>query len=284
MSVRSSNILLAGVQPPVLDGLGPEQNACMIERGFGWAEEAFALGAQYVCLPEFFNVFGLPVEQMVAAAQTDWEPILSRAGDLAARFRAHMVLPMLVPGDGCTYSRAFLLGPNGTVISHYDKLHPTLGEKERLGLAAGDAFGVFETVHGRLAIVICYDIYFPELFVALAKQRPDVIFFPSLQRSEREHACEAMVKTRAMDTGAFIVRASFGREAGQAWQPGMMFGLSCVVHPDGSLLANAGHHEGVALAKVSLPATWSRPRCGGYPSMPVRDFLAEDRRTDLFNL
>ena len=61
-----------------------------------------------------------------------------------------------------------------------------------------------------------------------------------------------------------------------------MFVQSAVVHPDGTILANAGHYEGTAIATIEFPSIWSRSRCGGYPPAPVKDFLAEDRREDLY--
>ena len=41
-------------------------------------------------------------------------------------------------------------------------------EVEALGVVGGDRIGVFSTKFGRVAMPICYDIYFPELYVRLA--------------------------------------------------------------------------------------------------------------------
>ena len=85
-----------------------------------------------------------------------------------------------------------------------------------------------------------------------------------------------------MDTKAYIARASYGRRADQPWKAGLMFGQSAIVHPDGTVLANAGHYEGIALAHIEVPFAWQRQRCGGYPAEPVRRFLREDRRPDVY--
>ena len=84
------------------------------------------------------------------------------------------------------------------------------------------------------------------------------------------------------DTKAYIARASYGRSADQPWKAGLMFGQSAIVHPDGTVLANAGHYEGIALAHIEVPFAWQRQRCGGYPAEPVRRFLREDRRPDVY--
>ena len=80
----------------------------------------------------------------------------------------------------------------------------------------GSSIDVFETSHGCVAIPICYDIYFPELFAAVALREPDILFF--LAAALRPRTGEALLKARAMDTKAYIARASYGRSADQPWK------------------------------------------------------------------
>jgi predicted amidohydrolase len=276
-----NRLSLASIQPPFYEEKSLELNARTIEAGFGLLEEALQKGVAFCCLPEFFNVFGAAQHDMPEASRNHHE-LLDRAARLARRHESFIVLPLLVDDGGTFFDRAYLIGDRGEVVGHYDKIHPTLGEREQLHIDPGDELGLFETRYGRVAVAICYDVYFPELFAALTLSRPEIIFLPSLQRSEHEVASEAIVKVRAMDAKAYLVRSSFGREATRPWRAGMMFGQSCVVHPDGTVLANAGHHEGFALAHVTVPFDWQRPRCGGYPSMSVREFLEEDRRPETY--
>jgi len=253
----------------------------MVETGLALLAEAASCGAAICCLPEYFNVFGVDTEQM-AEIVPNWRGILDRVRDVCEQSKTMVILPMLVDDDSRFLSRAYLIGERGDVVGHYDKVHPTAGEREKLGMEPGNEIKAFDTEHGRIGIAICYDVYFAELFSSLAAKKPDIIFLPSLQRSEHEIASEVLLRARAMDTAAYVVRSSFGREPGLAWQPGMMFGQSCVVHPDGTMLASAGHYEGLALARVEVPFCWKRQRCSGYPAMPVRDFLTEDRRPEVY--
>lgn len=55
-----------------------------------------------------------------------------------------------------------------------------------------------------------------------------------------------------------------------------------MVAPDGAVLADAGLYQGVAIAEVDLHTPWVRNRCSGAPPEPVRNFLREDRRPDLY--
>jgi len=78
--------------------------------------------------------------------------------------------------------------------------------------------------------------------------------------------CSAVIKSRAIDNGAFLVNLSFGQKAGTAWEPGMILGCSGVIGPDGLVLANAGRHVGMALPTIDLDQprvsnffTWADP-------------------------
>ncbi len=76
------------------------------------------------------------------------------------------------------YNTAYLFYPDGR-IGQQKKLHITPTEVKEWSMGAGDGLQVFDTDKGRIAILICYDIEFPEI-VRMAKARgADVIFCPS---------------------------------------------------------------------------------------------------------
>ena len=275
-------ITIASIQPPCLDEASPQSHDEMVEAGFDLLREALGKDTAFCVLPEYFNVFGADAAHYCALAANCTE-FLDRARALASAHHSYIILPMIVPQGDAFYNRAYLIDSQGEIAGHYDKVHPTLGEREQFGVRAGSAPTVFDTPYGRIAIPICYDIYFPEFFTALTRLNPDILFFPSLQRSDHETASEAMLRTRAMDAKAYIVRSSYGRRADQAWKAGQIFGQSAIVHPDGTLLASAGHYEGIALAHVQVPFVWQRQRCGGYPAESVRDFLDQDRRPEAYD-
>ncbi|MBT5877137.1 MAG: carbon-nitrogen hydrolase family protein [Candidatus Latescibacteria bacterium] len=274
-------ITIASVQPPVFAEKSSAINTQIIEAGFRYLEEGLQSGASIACLPEYFNVFGVSESHMLQQAEHSAD-LLTRTQEIAAAHRAYVILPLLLRQGERFRNRAHLIGPSGSIEGSYDKTHPTLGEIENLSVEAGQEIKVFDTEHGRIALVICYDIYFPELFAKLTDLKPDIIFLPSLQRSDHEMASEAILKTRAMDTKSYFVRSSYGCPIDVPWKAGMMFGQSAVIHPDGTVLSNAGHYEGLALARITIPFEWRRQRCGGYPAMGVRNFLAEDRRPDVY--
>ncbi len=76
------------------------------------------------------------------------------------------------------YNTSYLFAPNGEYFTQ-DKIHRTRWEKEKWDTTAGDSLSVFETVHGKVAILICYDIEFPELARAVCEAGAEILFVPS---------------------------------------------------------------------------------------------------------
>lgn len=80
--------------------------------------------------------------------------------------------------DGQLLNTAFLFTPGG-VVHLQDKIHRTRWEKEKWNSDHGDVLNVFQTPHGKIAILICYDIEFPELARRAAEEGAEIVFVPS---------------------------------------------------------------------------------------------------------
>jgi predicted amidohydrolase/ribosomal protein S18 acetylase RimI-like enzyme len=75
------------------------------------------------------------------------------------------------------YNVSFLCRRDGTWEPQY-KLHVTPDELSYWGLQGGNKINVFETDAGRIGILICYDVEFPELARILAEEDLDILFVP----------------------------------------------------------------------------------------------------------
>ncbi|MCA9208271.1 MAG: GNAT family N-acetyltransferase [Planctomycetales bacterium] len=79
--------------------------------------------------------------------------------------------------DDVLYNIAYLFRRDGTIGKQY-KLHVTPSERRWWGVEPGDRLEVFDTDCGKIAILICYDIEFPELARIAADKGAQVLFVP----------------------------------------------------------------------------------------------------------
>ncbi|CAG7645289.1 Formamidase [Paenibacillus solanacearum] len=100
-------------------------------------------------------------------------------GTLARQTGMHLIGGThIIEEKGRLYNTAYLFYPDGR-IGQQRKLHITPTEVKEWNMAAGDGLHVFDTDKGRIAILICYDMEFPEI-VRMARARgADVLFCPS---------------------------------------------------------------------------------------------------------
>ncbi len=110
--------------------------------------------------------------------------------------------------DGKLFNTAFLFTPSGEVHTQ-DKIHRTRWEKEKWATDHGDVLKVFHTPHGKIAILICYDIEFPELARRVAEEGAEIIFVPSCTDDRQgflrvRYCCHA----RAIENQVYVAMTS----------------------------------------------------------------------------
>ena len=92
-------------------------------------------------------------------------------------------------GQFTMYNAAVLVGRAGEVVGVYRKIFPTYGSYEEAGITpAPDAEPpVFVTDFGRVGVLLCFDINFPEVWAHLDREHvaADVVLFPSAMRGTR---------------------------------------------------------------------------------------------------
>lgn len=79
--------------------------------------------------------------------------------------------------DGYLYNIAYLFRRDGTLESQ-EKIHITPSERKWWGITPGRKVNTFDTDCGRIAILVCYDIEFPELVRIAAQKGAQIIFVP----------------------------------------------------------------------------------------------------------
>ena len=247
---------------PILAAVVQMSSGAEIEANYAAAADLIAQavgqGARLVVLPELFNRIG-PWSEMLAGA----EPIPGpTSGWLAEQARRHKIV--LVGGSICeaagagkAYNTSLLLGPDGTLLAAYRKLHlfdvdlpGQVTYCESAWLAAGDRTIVADTPCGRLGMAICYDLRFSRLFDALATAGADALVIPSAftAATGRDH-WEILIRARAIECQAFVLAAN---QHGQHTPQFATWGHSAIVDPWGRVLAQANENDGVAVAALDF--------------------------------
>ncbi len=282
------NITLAALQPaltPVDDGDPDGARARRLRLGIALVEEAGRRGATVACLPECFTTMGFSRGVAAHLAEDPGLPTMVEMAQVARHYHMTLVIGLLRRDRDSRYYNSAIVAEDGSIAGIYDKVHTTRNERESpAGVTPGRGFPVFQLSWGTAGVLICHDNSFVESARCLALAGADILFWPHVQSGWGDVGWEAVLRARAIDNGVFVVSSCFSMAEGRAWRPGMMLGRSCIVSPDGTILADAGHHPGLALTTVDLDQPrliHSFTRDGDHP------FKAEmlgDRRPDAYSI
>ncbi|MFK4300435.1 MULTISPECIES: carbon-nitrogen hydrolase family protein [unclassified Paenibacillus] len=159
-----------------------EEFALQSEHYIKTAEE---FGAEFVLFPEFFTTQLMSIGDSQGKALTinDLPDFTDRYLELFTSFARRTGMHIIggthvVQRNERLYNTAHLFYPDGRVVTQ-DKIHITPTEVHEWNMAPGEGLNVFETSKGKIAMLTCYDIEFPEI-VRMAKAKgADIIFCPS---------------------------------------------------------------------------------------------------------
>lgn len=109
--------------------------------------------------------------------------------------------------DGKLYNIGYLCKRDGTVES-YEKLHVTPDEARVWGMQGGNKLEVFDTDCGKIGILICYDVEFPELSRLLADEGMDILFVPFLTDTQNGYSrVRHCAQARAIENECYVAIA-----------------------------------------------------------------------------
>ncbi len=237
--------------------------------------DAVAQGADVVVLPELVTsgyVFESKEEAASMAITPDHE-LFSFWAD-AAGGQAVVVGGFCEEGsDGLLYNSAALVDRSG-VVAVYRKVH--LWDREKLWFEPGsEPPPVIDTAVGRIGVLVCYDLEFPEMTRMLALAGAELVTVPTnwplAERPEGERPPEVMIAQAVARINRIFIACCdrTGTERGQEWTAG-----TSVIDAAGWVLATAGE-DGTALADVDLAEARSKSLT------ELADVLA-DRRPELY--
>lgn len=178
---------------------GAEGTERLLTQAAAYLERAARMGADLVAFPEVYPQ--LAVADLFHHPEPTEGGTLVRIRELAKKHKLMIVWPRLEydPARGIR-NASVLVGRDGEVIGRYDKMFPTPSEMEK-GVVPGSRAHVFETDLGRVGLLICFDLNFPEVRDALKAGRPDVVVFSSMYRGGLQ------AQALALELRSFVVTA-----------------------------------------------------------------------------
>lgn len=142
----------------------------------------------------------------------------------------------LVPGSiferrkGKVYNTAPVINPAGKVVARYSKRYPFFPYEK--GVSRGDEFVVFDVPGvGRLGLMICFDMWYPEMARQLAWMGAEAIIVPTLTNTIDRHVELALAQANAACNQLYFVNINNAGRLGN--------GQSIVVGPDGNVIHQA---------------------------------------------
>lgn len=232
--------------------------------------EAAAQGAQLVALPEYFPIIGAADGERLRAREAFGHgPVQEWLAETAIRHGIWLFagsLPLFAEAADKMRNSTLVFDPAGCCVARYDKIHLfgfRKGEErydEAAVIEAGERPVAVDTPFGRIALSICYDLRFPELYRALAPA--DLILVPAAftETTGRAH-WEILLRARAIENQCYVLAVGQG---GVHPNGRMTHGNSMIVDPWGEILDRKAKGPGVVVAdldhariaeiRASLPA------------------------------
>lgn len=233
-----------------------------------YIREAAAAGAAFIATPEMTTLMERDPDRARASARAQKDDAnLTRFQALAAELGVHLLIgsmPILHEETKRLVNRSFLIGPDGGIVAHYDKLHlfdVSLGSgesyRESRTYKAGDKAILAETDMAgagnvRVGLSVCYDLRFAYLYRALAQAGAHILTVPAaFTQVTGEAHWHVLLRARAIETGAYLVAPA---QTGHHEDGRRTYGHSLVVGPWGDIVADAGCDCGVTCVSIDLDA------------------------------
>jgi deaminated glutathione amidase len=223
-------------------------------RGLSLIGEAAREGAKLLVLPENFMAYTTleqsPAELRALAEKVDG-PFVSTLAAEARRKRLYLAVGITERSrkKDKVHNTVVMVGPDGRRLAVHRKLQlfDSFGYREssRFEPASG-VEGAFDTGLGRMGLMSCYELRFPEIARILTKQGAEMIVVPTgwVAGPMKEEHLHILAKARALENTVYVAVAS---------QTGRIFsGRSVVVDPFGVAICDAGEEECLLTTEVDL--------------------------------
>lgn len=233
-------------------------------------EAAARDGAEMVSLPETWTNLGGGREARARAAEA-LPPASGEGGEaydflrgMARRHGLHVHGGSIIEqGDGRLFNTTLVFAPDGTEVARYRKIHlfditgpDGTGYRESALYGAGEALVTFAAGGTTFGLSICYDLRFPEQYLALRRAGAEAVFVPSnfTLMTGKDH-WEVLLRARAIECQCWVVAAASWGSYEERGAQRHVFGHSMIVDPWGHVVARCSDGVGIATARLDAALT-----------------------------
>lgn len=135
-------------------------------------------------------------------------PLRDKFRDLAVSYNVNIICgSMPIVEDDHLMNISYLCRRDGT-WDYYKKIHITPSESSAWGMIGGDELRVFDTDCGKVGILVCYDVEFPELSRLYAEQGAEILFVPFLTDTQNGfNRVRKCAEARAVENECYVAIA-----------------------------------------------------------------------------
>ena len=210
-------------------------------------EKAGRRGVELLCLPECITAYRSL--DYAAASEPVPGPSTEYFGSLARRHDLHIVVGLIERGCGdALYNIAALIGPDGRLVGKYRKVCVPHNEAVG-GIVPGTEYPVFETRFGRVGMMICWDLFFPEVARRLAEAGAEILAVPIWGGDS------LLARARSVENHVVLLTSTYEERPGRRWM------RSAIWDRRGDALARSGRRWGrlvVADVDFARDSHWER--------------------------
>jgi predicted amidohydrolase len=188
-------------------------------------------GADIVCLPEGITIVGTSMNYMEASEPIPG-PSTEYLGNLADDYNMYIVAGIYEKDGPVVYNTSILIGRDGKLAGKYRKI--ALPREEILGgITPGNEYPVFDTDFGRIGMMICWDVFFPEVSRQISLNGAEIIFMPIWGGDL------TLSKARAIENQIYLVSSTYDMKTG-------------IFDKTGNLISEGTEDNPVAIADIDL--------------------------------
>lgn len=236
-------------------------------------EKAVLKNPDVIVFPEMWDVGFFPKKDLTKYADSNGENTKRLFSKLCTKYKVNVVAGSVMnkKDDGKIYNTSFVFDRNGTVICEYDKCHLFSPMKEDKYFEKGKGYKTFLVDGEKAAVIICYDLRFPELMRSLALEGIKLIFVVAQWPKERVEQFKSLLKARAIENQIFVVSCNSCGTVGET----VYGGNSCAFDPLGNELFSLSGQEDISFCECNFEIVNKIRR-------EINVF--NDRRSEIYNL